>query len=111
MRKLLTEQERLFALGYLQEQYEGMRQGKIPEGPAFKWMAKNGLAHREFQPFTLSLTEELGRGAPIPPPEGQYSAPWPSVEDFRARAAELRERMNCLMTQTRDDENTHRTNT
>jgi hypothetical protein len=54
MKRFLTRQERQFTLGYLQEQYEGMRQGKVPEGPAFKWMAENGLAHREFQPFTLA---------------------------------------------------------
>jgi hypothetical protein len=62
----------------------------IPEGPAFKWMAENGVAHGEFQPFTLALTEELGRGSPVPPPEEEYSAPWASTEEFRRRVGELK---------------------
>ena len=105
MNRFLTRQERQFTLGYLQEQYEGMRQGKVPEGPAFKWMAENGLAHREFQPFTLALTEELGKGSPVPPPEEEYSAPWASIEEFRRRAAELDQAVHGLQRQARVEDN------
>jgi hypothetical protein len=108
MNRFLTRQERQFTLGYLQEQYEGMRQGKVPEGPAFKWMAENGLAHREFQPFTLALTEELGRGSPVPPPEEEYSAPWASIEEFRRRAAELDQAVHGVQRQARVEDNVHR---
>ena len=83
VRRFLTERERMFAIGYLQEQWDGVK------GPAFTWLEENGLAHRELQPFTLHLSLEFIR-APTPPALEAYPVPWTSVEEFRARAAGLR---------------------
>jgi hypothetical protein len=79
----LTEQERNFAIGYMYEQLYG-------EGPAFKWVKESGVAHGEVQPFTLHFSKERGVNRPLPPKPNEYPVPWKSVEEFRARAAELR---------------------
>lgn len=91
MRRFLTEMETRFAIGYLNEQWEGIKEPwERVKGPAFTWIEENGLAHGDFQPFTLHLTLTLGANQLIPPKPDEYPAPWASVEDFRARAAELR---------------------
>ena len=99
MKRHLTQQERRFTLGYLQEQWDGVK------GPAFTWIEDHGFPHGEFQPFTLTLTEELGRGNPVPPPEGEYPAPWASAEEFRRRAAELRQALHELQPQAQGEGN------
>ena len=91
MKRFLTEMETRFAIGYLNEQLEGIKeQREGVKGPAFTWIEENGLAHGDFQPFTLHLTLTLGVNQLIPPKPDEYPAPWASVEEFRARAAELR---------------------
>lgn len=111
MNRFLTRQERQFTLGYLHEQYEGMQQGNVSEASALKWMAENGLAHREFQPFTLALTEELRRGSPVPPPEEEYSAPWASIEEFRRRAGELKRALHEPQLHAQIEKNADRSST
>ena len=97
MTGFLTEHERQFTLGYLQEQWDGV------QGLAHSWFDENNIPHGRFQPFTFTLTAELGRDAPVPPPEGEYKVPWASVEEFRARAAELRERLRDSRSEARDE--------
>ena len=95
----LTKQERQFVLGYLQEQWDGV------QGLAHSWFDENSIPHGRFQPFTFTLTAELGRGAPVPPPEGEYVVPWASVEEFRRRAAKLKEALHELQPQPQVEDN------
>ena len=82
--KKLTDKERLFVIGY---QYELTGE----PGPAFACVKLANLAHAEMQPFTLQLTKELrAEGVDKPPMPLEYPVPWNSVEEFRARARELR---------------------
>ena len=87
MRRFLTEQERLFAIGYMHEQLYG-------EGPAFKWVEGSGVAHMEVQPFTLHFSKSREVNQPLPPKPAEYPVPWTSVEEFRKRSAELRETLH-----------------
>ena len=77
-------------------------------GTAFAWVEESGVAHAEVQPFTLHLTLERGTNRPLLPRPGSYPAPWKTVEEFRARSAELREKLRDARCDAKVAENAHR---
>ena len=78
-------------------------------GTAFAWVEESGVAHMEVQPFTLHVSLERGVNKPVPPKPEEYPIPWKTVEEFRARSAELREKLRDARSDAKAaEENAHR---
>lgn len=100
----LTEKERLFVRGYL---YELRSETEKPGGgPACAWLKQYNLADAEMLLFTERYHLESpadGEARSARPTE--YLAPWASAEEFRRRAAELKEALHELQPQPQVDDN------